>query len=218
MKKGDIQLKQDVEDELQWDPAVTAERFAVQAKDGVVTISGTVDSFVDKHAAQVAIERVAGIVAVVVHIDVRLPQELERPDEDVAAAIGHALRWNAAVPAEAIRLTVENGAVTLRGEVDQDFQRRAAEDTVRRVRGVTSIANALTLRDAAGPADLSQRITRALQRLAVVDASRVQVSVADGTVTLTGCLRNLSECRAAREATWDAPGVREVIDRLWVGT
>ncbi|WP_081025791.1 BON domain-containing protein, partial [Ralstonia solanacearum] len=176
MKKGDIQLKQDVEDELQWDPAVTAERFAVQARDGVVTISGTVDSFVDKHAAQVAIERVAGIVAVVVHIDVRLPPELERPDEDVAAAIGHALRWNAAVPAEAIRLTVENGAVTLRGEVDQDFQRRAAEDTVRRVRGVTSIANALTLRDAAGPADLSQRITRALQRLGGGGASRGQGS------------------------------------------
>lgn len=216
--KNDIQLKHDVEEELQWDPAVDASCFAVKAKDGVVTLSGNVDTFADKHAAEEAVRRVAGVTALVVHVDVRMPPDLQRPDDEVAQAIASALHWNVSVPQDAVRITVENGAVTLRGEVDQDFQRRAALDTVRRVRGVKSVANALTLRAASGPADLSDRIAKALQRLAAVDASRLNVSVADGTVTLYGPLRNLNECRAAREAAWDAPGVRAVVDQMWVGS
>ncbi|CAJ0779533.1 hypothetical protein LMG7141_00898 [Ralstonia condita] len=214
--KGDIQLKSDVEEELQWDPAVDADRLAVRVKDGVVTLSGNVDAFADKAAAEEAVRRVSGVTALVVHVDVRVPPEMQRPDEEIARAIGDALHWNTSVPEGAVSVTVDDGAVTLRGEVDQDFQRRAALDTVRRVRGVRSVANALTMRNAAGPADLSQRITKALERQAVLDAARVHVSVADGTVTLTGALRNLNECRAAREAAWDAPGVRAVIDHLWV--
>ncbi|MGM3276329.1 BON domain-containing protein [Ralstonia sp. 24A2] len=216
--KNDIQLKSDVEEELQWDPAVDADRFSVRVKNGVVTISGSADSFADKHAAEEAIRRVAGVTALVVHVQVRVPPDMRRPDEEIAQAISDALHWNTAVPADAIRVMVEDGAVTLRGEVDQDFQRRAALDTVQRVRGVTSVANALTLREAAGPADLSERIVKALQRQAVLDAARINVVVADGTVTLYGPLRNLHECRAAREAAMDAPGVRAVIDHLWVGT
>lgn len=215
--KNDIQLKRDVEDELQRDPAVDADRFAVRIKNGVVTISGSVDAFSDKHAAEEATRRVAGVTALVVHVQVRVPPDMRRPDEEVAQAISDALHWNTCVPAGAIHVTVEDGAVTLRGEVDQDFQRRAAWDTVRRVRGVTSVANALTLRDAIGPADLSERITQALQRQAALDATRINVLVADGTVTLHGPLRSINECRAARQAAWDAPGVRAVIDRLWVG-
>ncbi|CAH0445746.1 BON domain-containing protein [Ralstonia pseudosolanacearum] len=215
--KNDIQLKCDVEEELQWDPAVDADRFAVAVKNGVVTISGSVDTFADKHAAEEAIRRVAGVTALVVHVDVHVPTDMRRPDEEIAQAIGDALRWSTSVPADTIRVTVEDGAVTLRGEVDQDFQRRAALDTVQRVRGVTSVANALTLRDAAGPADLSERINKALQRQAALDASRIRVEVAGGTVTLSGPLRNINECRAAREAAWDAPGVRAVIDNMWVG-
>lgn len=216
--KNDIQLKQDVEEELQWDPAVDASRFAVQAKDGVVTISGSVDAFADKHAAEEAVRRVSGVTALVVHVHVRVPPDMQRPDDEIAQAISNALHWNTSVPADVIRITVEDGAVTLRGQVDQDFQRRAALDTVRRVRGVQSVANALTLHDAVGPADLSERITRALERQAVLDASRIHVLVSDGTVTLSGPVRNLNECRAAREAAWDAPGVRAVIDHLWVGS
>lgn len=215
--KSDIQLKSDVEEELQWDPAVDASRFAVQVKDGVVTLTGGVDTFADKHAAEEAIRRVAGVTALVVHVDVRVPPDMRRPDEEIAQAISNALHWNPSVPADAVRIMVEEGAVTLRGEVDHDFQRRAALDTVRRVRGVTSVANALTLRSAASPADLCNRIVTALQRLAAIDASRINVSVADGTVTLHGPLRNLNECRAAREAAWDAPGVRAVVDEMWVG-
>jgi len=216
--KNDIQLKHDVEEELQWDPAVDASRFAVQAKDGVVTLSGGVDTFADKHAAEEAIRRVAGVTALVIHVDVRMPPDMARPDDAIAQAISSALHWNASVPPDAVQITVEDGAVTLRGEVEQDFQRRAALDTVHRVHGVKSVANGLTLRAAAGPADLSDRIAKALQRLAAVDASRLSVSVADGTVTLCGPLRNLNECRAAREAAWDAPGVRSVVDQMWVGS
>ncbi|API76549.1 BON domain-containing protein [Ralstonia pseudosolanacearum] len=216
--KSDIQLKCDVEEELQWDPAVDADRFAVAVKNGVVTISGGIDTFAGKHAVEEAIRRVAGVTALVVHVDVHVPADMRRPDEEIAQAIGDALRWNTSVPADTIRVTVEDGAVTLRGEVDQDFQRRAALDTVQRVRGVTSVANALTLRDAVGPADLSERINKALQRQAALDASRITVKVTNGTVTLSGPLRNINECRIAREAAWDAPGVRAVIDNMWVGT
>lgn len=216
--KNDIQLKRDVEDELQWDPAVDASRFAVQAREGVVTLSGSVDTFADKHAAEEAIRRVAGVTALVVHVDVRVPPDMQRPDGDIAQAISSALHWNVSVPPDAVRIVVEEGAVTLSGEVDHDFQRRAALDTVRGVRGVKSVANALTLRDAADRPDLCDRIVKALQRQATIDASRLNVTVADGTVTLRGPLRNLNECRAAREAVWDAPGVRAVVDQLWVGS
>ncbi len=214
--KGDIALKHDVQEELEWDPAVQDDRFAVRVKDGVVTLSGNVGTFADKAAAEDAVRRVAGVTALVLHVDVRVPPDMRRPDEEIAQAICNALHWNTSVPEGAVTVTVDDGAVTLRGEVDQDFQRRAALDTVRRVRGVRSVANALTLRGAVGPTDLSARITKALERQAVVDAARVHVSVVDGTVTLTGALRNLNECRAAREAAWDAPGVRAVIDHLWV--
>ncbi|ATG21812.1 transporter [Ralstonia pickettii] len=216
--KNDIQLKRDVEDELQWDPAVDASRFGVQARDGVVTLSGSADSFADKHAAEEAIRRVAGVTALVVHVDVRLPPDMQRPDDEIAQAISNALHWNPSVPPDAVHIRVEDGAVTLSGEVDHDAQRRAAVDTVRRVRGVKSLVNALTLRAASSPADLSDRIARALQRQAVLDASRINVTVSDGTVTLRGPMRNLNECRAAREAAWDAPGVRAVIDHMWVGS
>ncbi|UWD88599.1 BON domain-containing protein [Ralstonia pseudosolanacearum] len=107
--KNDIQLKCDVEEELQWDPAVDADRFAVAVKNGVVTISGSVDTFADKHAAEEAIRRVAGVTALVVHVDVHVPTDMRRPDEEIAQAIGDALRWSTSVPADTIRVTVEDG-------------------------------------------------------------------------------------------------------------
>ncbi|MDF3888691.1 BON domain-containing protein [Cupriavidus basilensis] len=215
--KSDMQLKQDVCEELEWDPAIRAEGIGVQVSDGVVTLSGQLDSFAAKHAVEEAVRRVSGVGALVVALDVRLSPEDQRPDADIARGIENALLWNAAVPADAIQVTVEHGAVTLTGEVDHGYQRAAAADMVRQVRGVASIANGISVRPMVIPEDLAQRITNALSRQAIADAARLRISVAGGTVTLSGTLRNWAEIRAARETAWSAPGVTQVVDQMMVG-
>ncbi|AJG19759.1 BON domain-containing protein [Cupriavidus basilensis] len=215
--KSDAQLKQDVCEELEWDPEIRAESIGVQVNEGVVTLSGQLDSFAAKHAVEEAVRRVFGVGAVVVELDVRLSPDEQRPDADIARGIENALMWNAAIPADTIRVMVEHGAVTLTGEVDHGYQRAAAADMVRRVRGVTSIANGVSVRPTVVPTDLAKRITNALSRQAIADASHLNIAVAGGTVTLSGTLRNWAEIRAARETAWSAPGVTQVVDRMTVG-
>ncbi|MCY0853595.1 BON domain-containing protein [Cupriavidus sp. D39] len=215
--KSDAQLKQDVCEELEWDPEIRVEGIGVQVNDGVVTLNGQLDSFAAKHAVEEAVRRVSGVGAVVVELDVRLSPEGQRPDADIALGIENALMWNAAILPDTVKVMVEQGAVTLTGEVDHGYQRAAAADTVRQVRGAASIANGISVRPTVVRADLAQRITTALSRQAIADALRLRIAVAGGTVTLSGTLRNWAEIRAARETAWSAPGVAQMVDRMMVG-
>ena len=204
-------------DELAWDPAISANAIGVAVKDGVVTLSGHLDTFAEKVAVQRAVRRVTGVRAMAIELDVKLAPQHKRSDSEIAAAAEHALRWNSVVPVDKVRTTVEQGWVQLTGEVEWDYQRQAAYKSVRSLTGVVGVSNEITLRQRTTPADLAQRIEDALKRQALREAHRVQVTVENGRVTLKGSVHSWQERDAAQGAAWSAPGVRDVVNQLTLG-
>jgi len=214
--KGDIQLKQDVIEELSWDPAVDATGIGVQVNDGVVTLTGHLASVVGKYAAEAAVKRIPGVKALAVELDVRLPDDCQRTDADIARAAANVLSWNSMIPSERITIMVEHGAVTLTGTVDWYYQRMEAEHAVAGLFGVTGVANGILVRPQTSQVDLGLRIKAAIERQAACDASQVTVTVKDGAVTLSGSLRTWAEREAAANAAWSAPGVSSVSNNIRV--
>ena len=212
--KTDFQLRRDVMDELAWDAAIGDSAIGVGVRDGIVTLSGHLDSHAEKAAIEHALRRVSGVKAVALELDVRLAPEHVRSDTEIAAAAEHALRWNSVVPADAVRVTVEQGGLRLEGQVDWDFQRRAAGKAVRSLIGVRQVSNEISIRPRASPADLSRRIGQALERQALREAHHLELAVDDGTVTLRGRVRSMRERAAVQGAVRSAPGVRHVVDEL----
>lgn len=215
--KTDADLKRDVMAELAWDPTVTSTAIGVAVKDGVVTLTGHLDTFAEKHAVARAVRRVAHVKAIALELDVKLSPDHQRSDTDVATSAEHALKWNTLVPVDAIRMTVDHGWVTLRGEVEWDYQRRAAEKAIHPLMGVVGITNDLALRARPQVANLSRKIEEALTRQAIREARHIQVNVDGGTVKLTGRVHSWQERDAAQGVAWTAPGVRAVINELVVG-
>ncbi|WER44699.1 BON domain-containing protein [Cupriavidus sp. WKF15] len=214
--KGDIQLKQDVIEELTWDPSVNANEIGVQVADGVVTLTGHLRNFAEKYAAEAAVKRIPGVKALAVELDVRLPDDCRRTDSDIARAASNVLSWQAMVPGDRIKILVEHGVITLTGDVDWNYQRTAAERAVAGLFGVTGVTNAIAVRPMVDQRDLGQRIRDAIQRQAVVDASHVTVAVSEGDVKLGGSLRTWAEREAAYNAAWSAPGVISVDNNIRV--
>jgi osmotically-inducible protein OsmY len=214
--KTDADLKRDVTAELAWDPAVRSTAIGVAVKDGVVTLTGHLDTFAEKDAVSRAVQRVAGVKAVALELDVRLSPDHRRSDTDIAASVEHALQWNTSVPAPAIKLTVDHGWVTLRGEVEWDYQRRSAEKAIRPLPGVVGISNEIKLRVKPQAADLARNIESALLRQAIREARQIQVAVDGNTVKLTGTVHSWHERAAAQGVAWSAPGVNAVVNELRV--
>jgi osmotically-inducible protein OsmY len=216
--RTDEEIHQDVLDELDWDPEVDAKDVGVTVHDGVVTLTGTVDSFLKKWAAERAALRVEGVRAVVNHIEV-VPRGLGvRTDEDIARAVATALEENPSIPHERIKIRVEEGRVTLEGEVDWHYQRREAEETARRITGVKSVINLITVRQpTVAPEDIKRQIEQAFVRHAEIDAENIQVRVEEGGhVILSGTVRSWAERKEAEEAAWRAPGVTKVTNLIRV--
>jgi osmotically-inducible protein OsmY len=216
--RTDEQIQREVLEELRWDARVQSNEIGVAAKDGVVTVTGWVDSYAKKWAAERAAHRVRGVVAVANDIEVRLPTSAERTDTDIAAAATRALEWDAFVPIEKIDVTVAKGWVTLKGEVEWEYQKRAAERVVRRLSGVRGVTNLISVRPRLqpSPSEVRQRIQSALVRSAETDAERITVDAADGKVVLKGTVRSWTEREEAERVAWSAPGASAVENRIIV--
>jgi osmotically-inducible protein OsmY len=212
--KTDSQLQQDVHAELQWEPAVHAARIGVQAKDGVVTLAGQVDTYLEKWNAERAAQRVPGVTALASDLQVQLTSLGRRADGDIAQSVANVLAWSAALPADAIQVVVEGGWVTLSGAVDWQYQRQAAIDSVRLLFGVTGVSNDISIRPKLQAAPVQSEIEAALQRTSLADAKAISVAVHGSDVTLSGHVRNWAERATATQSAWGTPGVRNVVDML----
>lgn len=213
---SDSRIRQDVIDELEWDPSVDSREIGVAVKDGVVTLTGTVDSFSEKLQAERDAERVHGVRAVANELEVKLPGAMMRTDADMAKAAADALKWNTLVPEDKVKVSVDDGWVTLRGEVDWRFQRQAAEQAVEHLAGVRGITNLITIKERVRPEDVKERIEKALERSAELESKNIHVSVSDGKVTLRGTVRSAADRNEAEWAAWAAPGVTDVENLITV--
>jgi osmotically-inducible protein OsmY len=212
--KTDSDLKRDVAAELSWDPAVQATAIGVAVKDGVVTLTGHLDTYAEKEATLRAVRRVAGVKAIAIEIDVKLSAQHQRSDTDIANSAEQALKWNTSMPVDAVRMTVDHGWITLQGEVEWEFQRRSVEQAIRPLMGVVGISNEIKLRARPQTADLAKKIEEALTRQALREARQVHVAIDGTTVRLTGTVHSWHERDAVQGIAWSAPGVRAVINEL----
>jgi osmotically-inducible protein OsmY len=213
----DTTLQKNVIEELAWDPALSATEIGVAAKDRVVTLSGKVHTYAQKYAAEKAVHRVAGVRAVADDLEVHLLPEHQRSDTEIAHAVLAAFAWNVAIPEDKIQIDVEDGWVTLRGNVDWDYQRRAAENAIRLLTGVRGVSNIIAVMPHVSIGDVKGKIESAFRRHAELDAKQIHVSAGDGQVTLRGTVRSWAERNDAERAAWAAPGVRQVEDLITIG-
>ncbi len=212
--RSDVDIQQDVLEELSWDQHINVSDIGVSVKEGVVTLTGLVDDYLVRLAAQNAALRVKGAHAVANNIEVRLHISAERTDSDLALAALYALKWDAAIQTDKLHITVSHGYVTLKGEVEWPFQREAAERAIRRLAGITGVTNWVTVAVRALPADIKQKIEKALVRNAETDAHRITVEVHGHTATLKGQVRSFAEKLAAERTALSAPGIASVTNEI----
>jgi osmotically-inducible protein OsmY len=213
--KTDQDLQKDVAAELKWEPRLKEDEIGIAVKDAVVTLTGSVPDYAQRRIAAKAAERVAGVRAVAQELTVKVPDAFRRTDTELAHQVVNALAWDIEVPGT-VKAKVEDGWVTLDGEVEWQYQRNAAERAVRYLTGVKGVANLVTIKTHASPYDVANRIKAALHRTAEAESKKVQVSAVDGKVTLTGTVRSWPERADVERAAWSASGVTAVDDRLAV--
>jgi osmotically-inducible protein OsmY len=212
--KTDSQIQLDVLAELKWEPSVHAAGIGVEVKDGVVTLAGHVSSYAEKFDAERAAQRVSGVKALAVEMDVKLAGTSKRTDGEIAAAAESALQWTTFLPKNKVKVMVEKGFVTLTGEVDWEYQRESAKAAVRYLMGVTAVSDQIVIKPKVSVSAVKADIEAALKRRAHTDAQAISVSVKGTDVTLTGKVHSWSERELATNSAWGTPGVYNVIDNI----
>ncbi|MFW2853987.1 BON domain-containing protein [Sphingomonas sp. TX0543] len=210
----DLDLQEAVLDELRWEPRLEAAHLDVIVHDDVVTLTGHVDTYAQKHAAEVAAHRVKGVHALANDVEVRLPADDQRTDEDIAAAALERLAWDVTIPDGTIHLTVEDGWVTLGGHVDWHYQRENAEQALQRLYGVTGISNEIAIKKQIDAGHISDDIMHALHRSWFFDPKTIDVRVDEGTVFLSGTVHTPHDRQVAAATAWAAPGVTDVRNEI----
>jgi Predicted periplasmic or secreted lipoprotein len=212
--RSDSDVKRDVEFELRWTPALDPTDIGVAVKDGVVTLTGFVRSYLEKFEAEKAVKRVSGVVGVANDLEVRIPSGEERPDPEIARDAVAAIKSWLPLSWESIKVTVKSAWVTLEGTAEWNYQRESAEKAVRQVRGVKGVTNLITLKPKVAPSEIKQKIEEAFRRSAEVDANRITVEANGSEIILKGTVRSWAERQEAERAAWAAPGVTKVENRI----
>ncbi|MEL4180845.1 BON domain-containing protein [Roseateles sp. PN1] len=212
--KTDSQLQQDVMAELKWEPSVHAAQIGVEVKDGVVTLAGEVSSYTEKLNAERAAQRVHGVKALAVEMSVKLSQLGKRNDADIAGSARNILSWTSSLPSDAVKVLVEDGWLTLSGDVEWQFQRQDAADSVRYLLGVVGVSNQIAIKPMLSATVVKADIESALKRRAAADAKTITVEVKGTDVTLTGTVHSWAERDLARRSAWGSVGVRNVVDKM----
>lgn len=216
-KTRDIDLRKDVLEELEWDPSLDARKIGVAVDDGIVALTGHVETYADKTNAEKIVKRIHGVVGVANEVEVRIPISCERDDVDIVRSAVNALEWNVAVPKDRVKIAVRKGWVTLDGTVDWYYQKRSAADAVRLLTGVRGVTdNIVVTAPQPRAVDVKEKIEAALKRNAELDAKKIAVETTDGKVILSGSVRSWIEREDAVNAAWSAPGVAQVVDHIHI--
>jgi osmotically-inducible protein OsmY len=212
--KTDSELQQDVINELKWEPSVKATHIGVEVQDGVVTLTGHVENYGEKWHAEKAAQRVFGVKALAVEMDVRLLGISERSDADIAQSVKNVLLWTTYLPQDAVKILVEKGWVTLSGEVSWNFQKTAANKAVRYLMGVKGVSNQISIKSSVTVTSIKDDIEAALKRRFRSDGNHITIAVDDGNVTLSGTVHTWADRNMITHAAWGTAGVNNVTDNL----
>lgn len=216
--KTDVEIQKDVMEELKWELLQNANEIGVAVKDGIVTLSGTVDTYYKKLQAERAAKKVLGVKAVAQEINVQLAERGKRTDAEIASAVLNALAWHSSIPEEKIKVKVEKGWVTLEGEVEWDFQRNYSKSAVENLQGVVGISNNIRIAPKLKSADVKNKIFSAFHRSATLDSDAINITTEGSKVILTGKVRSFVEKKDAEKAAYLAPGVTQVENKLVIDT
>jgi osmotically-inducible protein OsmY len=207
-------LRQDILDELEFEPSIDAAHIGVAVEDGIVTLTGHVSSYWEKTTAENVVRRVKGVKAIAEEIEVRLIGQKGTADDEIAKRAVNAISWNVSIPRDKVQVKVQDGWITLTGKLEWQYQKNAAAEAVRGLAGVVGVANQIEITPRASVSDIKRRIEDALKRDAETEAQAIRVNVLNGKVTLEGKVRAWSERQAAERAAWSSPGVKIVEDRI----